>query len=66
MAKKYSYYVSFLCNNNAQFGYGSAEIRRDRPIASNEDIESIVELIGEDQSVSDITIINWRRFELPE
>lgn len=66
----YKYFVSYNHSNGSScFGFGTIEIRADKPIQGMEDIEKIQKYIEDNYRGTDlpadakVIVLYWRRFE---
>jgi hypothetical protein len=61
------YFVSFMYWKKRKQGLGCGQICRNEPVVGWEDIQSLTSEIRRlDLTYTDVTILNWRRFEDPE
>ena len=59
------YFVSYSHGGAGFFGFGWADIVRDKPISGPEDLRDITAGIVVSGNTGKVTILNWRRFEDP-
>lgn len=64
----YAYFVSYTHTgvNGRQFSFRNAEIVRDAPIQSMQDVEEMCDIIADiDEPVRDVVVLNWQLLRSP-
>jgi len=65
---KYTYFVSYTHTgvNGRQLSFGNAEVVRDAPVQSMEDVEEMGDVIAAiDEPVRDVVVLNWQVLRSP-
>ncbi len=64
MEVRVRYFVSYVGKDpeTGTIGFGSADLMRDEPVRSIDDIEQMIRVL-ERWGMVKITVLNWRRFE---
>jgi hypothetical protein len=65
---KYTYFVSYSHTgvNGRQLSFGNAEVVRDAPVQSMEDVEEMGDAIADiDEPVRDVVVLNWQVLRSP-
>jgi hypothetical protein len=64
----YTYFVSYTHTgvNGRQFSFGNAEVVRDAPIQSMEDVDEMCDVIADiDEPVRNVVVLNWQVLRFP-